>query len=75
MKIRVRKCIGFRRIWPPQPRQGRQNLAQGAGHGLGLRRASEPRKGRKRGATAHPLTPLPGYGLLRGLFPRARALG
>ncbi len=75
MKIRVRKCIRFRRIWPPQPRQRRQNLAQGASPGWGLRRASEPRKGRKRVRRHTLLHPSAAMGLLRGLFPRARALG
>jgi hypothetical protein len=59
MKIRVRKCIRFRRTWPPQPRQVRQNLAQGASHGLGLCRASEPREG-ERGCDGTPSYTPPG---------------
>jgi hypothetical protein len=75
MKIRVRKCIRFRRILASSAPSGAENLAQGASPGLGLRRAGEPRKGRERVPRHTLLYPSAAMGLLRGLFSRARALG
>jgi hypothetical protein len=57
------------------PRQGRQNLAQGASPGLGLREPASPGRGERRcdGTT---LTPLRGYGLMAGsVFPGLGAVG
>lgn len=63
------------RDWSAQPRQGRKNLAQGASPGFGV----APRQGAPQAAkeawTRQTLAPLRGSGSLRGLFPRARALG